>query len=40
MESRKVVLMNLFVGQGWRCGHAEQTCGCNRAGRGRDELRE
>ena len=27
MESRKVVLMNLFAGQQWRLKHREQTCG-------------
>ena len=26
MESRKMVLMNLFAGQQWRCRHGEQTC--------------
>ena len=25
MESRKMVLMNLFAGQQWRCRHREQT---------------
>ena len=29
-ESRKTVLMNLFAGQEWRCGHRERTCGHNR----------
>jgi len=27
MESRKRVLMNLFVGQQWRCRRKEQTYG-------------
>ena len=27
MESRKLILMNLFAGQQWRCRHREQTCG-------------
>ena len=27
MESREMVLMNLFAGQQWRCRHREQTCG-------------
>ena len=27
MESRKMVLMNIFVGQRWRHRHGEQTCG-------------
>ena len=27
MESRKMVLMNLFVGQQWRNRHGEQTYG-------------
>ena len=26
MESRKMVLMNLFAGQQWRRRHSEQTC--------------
>ena len=26
MESRKMVLMNLFAGQHWRCRHREPTC--------------
>ena len=25
MESRKMVLINLFSGQQWRCSHREQT---------------
>ena len=27
MVSRKMVLMNLFEGEGWRCRHGEMTCG-------------
>ena len=27
MESKKIVLMNLFVRQQWRCRHRKQTCG-------------
>ena len=27
MESRKMVLMNLFAGQQWRWRYKEQTCG-------------
>ena len=27
MESRKMVLMNLFAGQKWRHRHRKQTCG-------------
>ena len=27
MESRKMVLMNLFAGQQWRCRYREQTYG-------------
>ena len=27
VESRKMVLMNLFAGQQWRCRHWEQNCG-------------
>ena len=34
MESRKMVLMNLFAGQQWRCRHREQTCAHGRRGRG------
>ena len=40
MESRKMVLMNLFAEQQWRCRHREQT-GEHRGGRrGWDDLRE
>ena len=34
MESRKMVLMNLFAEQQWRCRHREQTCGHKREGDG------
>ena len=27
MGSREMVLMNVFVGQKWRCRYTEQTCG-------------
>jgi len=27
MESRKMLLMNLFAGQQWRCRHRKQICG-------------
>ena len=40
MESRKMVLMNLFAGQQWRCKHREQTCGHNGRRREWDKLRE
>ena len=40
MESRKIVLKNLFAGQGQRDRHREQTCGHSRGRRGWDELRE
>ena len=40
MESTKVVLINLFAEQQWRCRHREQTCGRNGGRRGRDELKE
>ena len=33
MESKKIVLMNLFVRQQWRCRHRKQTCG-HRGGEG------
>ena len=35
--SRKIVLMNIFAGQQWRCRHREQTCGHNGERRGRDK---
>ena len=34
MESRKMVLMNLFPGQEWKCRHEEQTCGHSGEGEG------
>jgi len=34
MESRKMVLMNLFAEQKWRHRHREQTCGHKRKGKG------
>ena len=34
MESRKMVLMNLFIGQQWRCRHKEQTYGHKGGGEG------
>ena len=40
MESRKMVMMNLFVEQEYRCRHREQTCGNGRGRRGWDELTE
>ena len=40
MESRKMVLMNLFAGQQWRHSHTEQACGHNGGRREWDKLRE
>ena len=43
MESRKMVLMNRFSGQQWRCRQREQTYGCVvgwGGRRGSDEWRE
>ena len=40
MESRKIVLMNLFAGQQWRSRHRKQICGHSRGRRGQDEWRE
>ena len=40
MESRKIVLMNLFAGQQWRCRHREQTCGNSWGRRGWDKWTE
>ena len=40
MESRKMVLMNLFAGQQKRHRHKEQTCGHSEGRRGWDNLRE
>ena len=34
MESRKMLLMNLFAGQQWRHSHRAQTCGHSRERRG------
>ena len=39
MESRKMLLMNLFAGQQWRQRRREQTCGHSRGRRGWDEWR-
>ena len=33
MESRKLILMNIFAGQRWRLSHREQTCGPRRGKR-------
>ena len=40
IESRKMVLMNLFAGQEQRCRLKEQPCGYRGGRRGWDELRE
>ena len=40
VESRKIVLMNLFAGQQWRCRHREQTCGNSGGRRGWDKWTE
>jgi len=40
MESRKIVLMNLFAGQDKRGRHGEQTCEHSRGRRGWGKLRE
>ena len=40
MESRKMVLMNLFAGQQWKCRCREQTCWHRQGRRERDEWRE
>ena len=40
MESRKMVLMNLFAGQQWRVRRKEQTFGHSEGRRGWDDLRE
>ena len=35
IESRKMVQVNLFAGQEWRCRHREWTCGhCGERGGG------
>ena len=39
MESRKMVLMNLFAGQEKRCSCRERTCGHSGGRGGWDELR-
>ena len=39
MESRKMVLMNLFVEQEYTCSHREQTCGYSRERRRGKKLR-
>ena len=39
MEPRKMVLMNLFVGQQWRRRHREWTCGHSGRRTGWDEWR-
>ena len=40
MESRKMVLMNLFAGQQWKHRQREQMCGHSWERRVWDELRE
>ena len=40
MESRKMVLINVFSGLQWRHRHREQTCGPSRGRSGRGGLRE
>ena len=40
MKSIKIVLMNLFSGQEYRCRHREQTWGLSVGRREWDELRE
>ena len=40
MESRKIILMNLFTGKEWRCRHRKQTCGHRGERRGQNESRE
>ena len=40
MESKKMVLMNLFAEQQWRHRHREQSCGYSGGRRGWDKLRE
>ena len=40
MESRKMVLMNLFAGQQWRRKHREQTSGHSEGRSGWEELRD
>ena len=40
MESRKMVMKNLFAGQQTRRRHKEQTFGHSEEGRGWEDLRE
>ena len=40
MESGKMILMNLFAGQQWRCKHKEHTCRHRRGRGGWDKLKE
>ena len=40
MESRKIVLMNLFGWKDWRHRHREQTCEDSGGRRGWDKLRK
>ena len=40
METRKMVLMNLFAEQQWRHRHREETFGHSGRSRGWDDLRE
>ena len=37
LESREMVLMNLFAGQRWRQGCREETCGHSGGKKGWDE---
>lgn len=39
MDSRKMIPINLFAGQQWRCRHREQICEHGRGRRGWDERR-
>ena len=40
VDSRKMVLMNLFAGQEYRRKHREWACGHSRGRRGWDKLKE
>ena len=40
MESRKMVLMNLFAGKEWRHRHREQSCGHSGISKEWDEWRK
>ena len=40
MDSRKMVLMNLFAGQQWKRRHRVQICGHSVGRRGRDKVKE